>query len=59
MLTFIYIKKKNYDIIKRRFPDLTGEQTRAYYQFAKEIKQSMYGYINYDKLTQLLHQEQP
>lgn len=55
ILTFIYLRKKNQEFIKASFPDLSADELRVYYAFAKEIKQSMYGYINYDKLTLLWH----
>lgn len=58
ILTFIYLKKKNHEVIRRMFPGLTLEQLREYYLFAKDLKQRMYGYINFDKLTDLWHLRQ-
>lgn len=53
MLVFAYMRRRCDKIIRRHFPNLSEEQLRGYYAFAKRIKNSMLNYITLDKLTDI------
>lgn len=40
-------------IIRRQFPNLSEDQLRDYYSFAKKIKMSMLNYITFNKLADI------
>jgi hypothetical protein len=59
LLTYLYIQKKNHRVIRRLFPHITEEQLCSYYEFARKLKECMYGYFNQEKLKKLWHSEPP
>lgn len=57
LLTYLYIQKKNNRVIRRLFPDITDDELLSYYEFARKLKECMYGYFNQEKLKKLWHSE--
>lgn len=59
LLTFLYLKRKNGELMEKLCVGLSREQIQGYYTFAKELKQSMYGCVNEQRLTRMWLDEHP
>lgn len=57
LLTYLYIQKKNHRVIRKLFPSITEEELCHYYEFARKLKECMYGYFNQKKLKKLWHSQ--
>ncbi len=53
ILTFASSKKKSLAVLKSAFPDLSPSQINRFYDFAKEVKLTNYGYFSQQKLISL------
>jgi hypothetical protein len=53
ILVFASVRKRSGRTLARLFPSLPENEVRLYYRFAATLKQSMFGYISFEKLTSL------
>lgn len=49
-LIYAYMRRRCGELIQKYFPNLTEDELRSYFSFAKRVKASMLNYISLDKL---------